>query len=270
MYLLFVLPKKLLSRFVGFLMGLKLPKLLRKPIIGGFASVYNINLMEAERALETYPSIGDFFVRRLKEGARPISECEIVHPADALISQASSIASGALIQAKGKTYDIVKFLGSEDYAKKLTRPKFMTYYLCPTDYHRVHSPITAKVKSIQHIPGNLWPVNNWSVERIDELFAINERVVVELEAAVGTMYCVLVGATNVGKMTLSFDPEIISNRSNVKKPIYKEYENVILNKGDELGCFHMGSTVVLVMDEAFAVDVDKYKGQNSKVGSALV
>lgn len=251
-------------------MNIEVPGPLRSLIIGGFASIYNINQDEAERPLVSYKSIGDFFIRRLKPGVRPISDCDIVHPADAYINQAGPLNGDKLIQAKGKHYSALEFLGSEDYFKSLVEPSFMTYYLCPTDYHRVHSPVSGKILSMTYIPGALWPVNEWSVNSIDNLFSVNERVVIEIDARGRKLFAVLVGATNVGKMTLAFDPEIISNQGPLGKPVYKSYENLNIEKGDELGCFHMGSTVILVMDSSFAVDCFSHMGKSTKMGGALI
>lgn len=269
MYLLYVIPRRLLSRIVGKLMHLKLPFRFNRLSVKLFAKYYQINLEEAEYPISYYSSIGDFFVRRLKPEARPISEAMIVHPADAVISQASMIENGELIQAKNKSYSLQSFLGADDYVNSLKNPFFVTYYLCPTDYHRVHCPVAAKVVSVHYLPGDLWPVNEWSTTRIDSLFSVNERVVVELEHASKRAFAVLVGATNVGKMSLSFDADLITNQGRMASPVFKTYEEVFLKKGDELGCFHMGSTVVMIYDESFLGDLTKLKGQSSRMGAAL-
>ncbi len=269
MYLLYVIPRRLLSRIVGKLMHLKLPFRLNRLTVKLFADFYNINVDEAEYPIGYYSSIGDFFVRRLKPEARPVSEAMLVHPADAKISQAAMIESGELIQAKNKTYSLRSFLGADDYVNSLKNPFFITYYLCPTDYHRVHCPADARVLSVHYLPGDLWPVNEWSTTRIESLFSVNERVVIELEIASKKAFAVLVGATNVGKMTLAFDSDLITNQGRRGSPVFKTYEDVILKKNDELGCFHMGSTVVMVYDESFLGDLSKLKSTSSRVGAAL-
>lgn len=250
MNILYLLPKNSLSRLVGFLVHLQLPRPLATWSIRTFGNFYKINLSEAEKPPEAYKSIGDFFVRRLKEGLRPLGAGPVVHPADSRISQAAAITEGKLVQAKGKMYSLQGLLCADDEAEVLKKYQggfFATYYLCPTDYHRVHSPVTGAITSVTHVPGALWPVNEWSVGRIEELFCVNERVIIEIQTESGPVTVVMVGATNVGKMSLSFEPQILSNQSHVKSPqriVYSPQKPV--KKGDELGAFHMGSTVVMV------------------------
>ncbi|MFN7727809.1 MAG: archaetidylserine decarboxylase [Bdellovibrio sp.] len=215
-----------------------------------FANRYRIDLNEAELPLEQYRSIGDLFVRRLKPGLRPLGTSELVHPADSRITQMGSLEKGDLIQAKEKTYRLKDFLGALDSAP-YSRGAFATYYLCPTDYHRVHSPVSGKVRQVVYLPGALWPVNEWSTSNIDNLFSINERVVVEIATSKGLVAVVLVGATNVGQMSLSFWPQFRTNSAQQMAPLVRDFKGeVSLEKGDELGAFHMGSTVVMCLSQS--------------------
>lgn len=243
------MPKNHLSYLVGKLVHIKLPTFLNKLIITCFAKAYDINLAEAELPVEKYPSLGDFFVRRLKYGIRPIAATWAVHPADSLITQAGKITSGKLIQAKNKTYSLESFTQDKKSLEKYNNGSFLTYYLCPTDYHRVHSPVNGEIKRVVYIPGALWPVNAWSTENIHELFSINERVLIEIETDRGPVGIVFVGATNVGQIVLTFDPEIVGNQLLSSAVIVKNYSNLKINKGDELGMFRMGSTVVMLYSE---------------------
>lgn len=242
MKLLYLLPKNILSRIVGWLM--------HQPVgvwaIRLFASVYRINISEAEKPIEQYKSIGNFFVRRLRAGARPLGNSPLVHPADSVISQISSIQNGQLVQAKGRLYSIQTLLDDEQAIAKYDQGLFATYYLCPTDYHRVHSPVQGQITAVSYLPGQLWPVNEWSVNSIADLFCRNERVVVEFSTEWGAIALVFVGATNVGKITLSFENQIVSNQNSAQKKKKIIYENpLFIEKGQELGMFHMGSTVVM-------------------------
>lgn len=251
MWLLKYLPKNLLSYYVGILVHLPLPRTLSERLIHAFGSYYKINFDEAEKPHSEYPSIGDFFIRKLKPGVRPLGHADILHPADSLISQIGKIRDGKLIQAKGREYSVEDFVKDEEALAKFNRGLFVTYYLCPTDYHRVHSPVSGFIKSATHIPGNLWPVNEWSVHNIENLFPVNERVVVEIETALGVVNLVFVGATNVGKMTMSFDPHLVTNQSDKRETVKNTYAAPIaITKGDELGIFHMGSTVVMLYPES--------------------
>lgn len=251
MWLLKYLPKNFLSRLVGALVHIKLPPFIAERLIHAFGSYYKINFAEAEKPHYEYPSIGAFFIRKLKPGVRPLGTAPILHPADSLISQIGKIRDGKLIQAKGREYDVEDFCQDPQALEHFNGGLFATYYLCPTDYHRVHSPVSGIIKSATHIPGHLWPVNDWSVNNIENLFPVNERVVVEIESEFGLVALVFVGATNVGQMTMSFDSKIATNCSNlreIKKTVYYP-EKITVNKGDELGIFHMGSTVVMLYPE---------------------
>lgn len=245
MYLLYLLPKNWLSRLMGKFVRLRFPRPISQLLIRTFAKTYQINLLETEHPIESYPSVGDFFIRKLKSSARPLGTEGVLHPADSVVNESGPITNGRLIQAKGRDYSLTDFVGSTAVASNYKDGSFATYYLCPTDYHRVHSPVDGYIKRVVHIPGHLWPVNDWSTKNIKDLFSVNERVIIEIESAYGMIAVVFVGATNVGEISLSFWPEF---RSNIGGPVRERTfdREVMLSKGDELGIFHMGSTVVLL------------------------
>lgn len=250
MELLYLVPKNALSRFVGWLVHLSLPQGLASFTIAQFAKAYSINLEEAEKPVSAYKSIGDFFVRHLRPGVRPLGDSVLVHPADSKITESEMINNGQLIQAKGRFYSLQDFVGTGEAAKPYLKGAFATYYLCPTDYHRVHSPVTGQIKRVRHLPGNLWPVNNWSTTNIENLFAVNERVLVEIESEVGLVGVMFVGATNVGQISLDFWPEFRSNDPQFPSLRERVYDvGLPIEKGAGLGAFHMGSTVVLLFSE---------------------
>jgi phosphatidylserine decarboxylase len=245
-WILYLIPKKLLSRLVGFLVHRRLPGPLKGPLLRWFANRYRIDLSEAESPLNSYPSIGELFIRRLKPGLRPVGSTSVVHPADSVITQAGHLREGLLIQAKGITYKLEEFLGPIE-AKSYLGGEFATYYLCPTDYHRVHSPVSGVIRRVAHLPGALWPVNEWSTTNIPNLFSVNERVIVEIETKTGPVAVVFVGATNVGQISLSFWPEFRSLSLRENRVWTREFTNQTIQKGEELGIFHMGSTIVLCL-----------------------
>ncbi len=266
-----VLPKNDLSHAVGKIVHTKLPGSLGRKSVGMFARYYNINLEEAEHGLEDYPSIGALFTRKLKEGLRPVGK-GIVHPADALITEAAPIKDGQAIQAKGRTYSVAGLLGGGPYSENFNDGAFVTYYLCPTDYHRVHSPVDGKIIWSNHIPGALWPVNEWSTQKIPNLFNVNERIAVVIESERGLVALVMVAATNVGNMSMTFDPSITTKvRRGSRKPHPKTYApGVTVSRGEEVGIFHMGSTVVMLYAPGVLQGaVSKLKGQQSKFGASL-
>ncbi len=268
------LPKNHLSYFVGKLVHLKFPPFLgwlKNLIIENFAQAYKIDLNEAEFPISKYDSLGEFFIRRLKPGIRPLGATWALNPADSVITQAAIMSEGKLIQAKGKTYSLANFTQDPDALKKWLDGIFLTYYLCPTDYHRVHSPVTGTIKKITHIPGALWPVNAWSTENIHELFSINERILVEIETDRGPVGVMFVGATNVGQIILAFDTSIVGNQLLSSANFTKSY-NLPIQKGDELGAFRMGSTVVMLYAKGqLPTDFNPAEQLNSpvKVNSSL-
>lgn len=259
------LPKNHLSYIIGQIVHLRLPTFIWGPIIRIFSKVYNINLDEAEKPVDEYPSLGEFFVRKLKPGVRPLGLTWALHPADSVITQAAKITDGNLIQAKNKTYNVVDFTQDPMALEKYNNGQFLTYYLCPTDYHRVHAPVDGVIQKVIHIPGALWPVNSWSTENVHELFSINERVVVEIRTDKGLVAAVFVAATNVGQIVLSFDSEIRGNQLTLSKPYVKDNLNISIQKGAELGMFRMGSTVVMLYQQGTLEAFESVNFQNRQV-----
>lgn len=267
------LPRNHLSYFVGKLVHWRGPQIWAEITIRIFAKIFHINLDEAEKPVREYPSLGDFFVRKLKPGVRPIAaQAAAVHPADSQISQHGRIHGGRMIQAKGREFQVQDLLVSSEATKIYQNGYFITYYLCPTDYHRVHAPVSGLITKVTHVPGELWPVNKWSVENVHDLFSVNERIIVEIASDYGPASVVFVGATNVGQIELSFDPSFRGNQLTLSKIRTVEYKTPLpIEKGQELGMFRMGSTVVMVYTEDFAnrfegkLKMDRYV----KVGQAL-
>ena len=274
-----ILPKEDLSHWAGRLMHLTLPGPLREGSIAAFARAYGINTEEAEKPLAEYRSIGDFFTRKLKPGARPQAE-GFTHPCDSKIAEAGLITAGSLIQAKGIRYRASDLLGDGPRAERYEQGAFITYYLCPTDYHRVHIPEAAKAVWRNHIPGAFWPVNAWSIAKIDSLYSINERVAVEFETAEGERFCmVLVAATNVGNIKIDFDHEVSTEpRGSGRQSKSCEYQPPIsIEKGGEVGLCAMGSTVVMLLERRLieriglkSTKLSSFSGKSVQVGQSIV
>lgn len=245
-------PKRLLSRTVGVLMRFPLPSFVAACAVPAFARTFKINLEEADRSPANYKSLDDFFTRKLKAGARPLAPAMRVHPVDGRLTEHGPVQAGNLIQAKGWTYDLGEFLGDPGLATSFEGGYFYTYYLCPADYHRVHAPAEGYLNSARHIPGLLWPVNEWSVNNVRRLFNLNERVVMNFDSPNGRWSLVMVGATNVGKITVSMDPSITTNRWMWHAPTDRAYSPPLhVAAGDELGMFHLGSTVICIFEKTF-------------------
>ncbi|RME16272.1 MAG: phosphatidylserine decarboxylase [Bdellovibrio sp.] len=260
-YLLYLIPKKHLSHLVGWLVHLRLPAPFSQWSVKWFQKHYKINMEEAEKPLSEYQSIGELFVRRLKAGARPVCG-EIIHPVDGVLTLKQKVTGSSLIQAKGKSFSLNQFLKSEEANDLFGDGISLTYYLCPRDYHRTHVPLSAEIFKVQYVKGALWPVNTWSVHHQEGLFVKNERVIVWCQSSYGMYVYVMVGATNVGKITLSFDPHW-KNQDQVYQPPFP------VKTGDEMGVFHMGSTVIVIYDKNHPLPSEIHEGP-VKVGEKII
>lgn len=269
-YLRYV-PKNHLSRTVGRLVHARLPQPLARRLVRWFARTYEIDIDAADREIGHYPSIGHFFIRDLREGLRPI-EGDLVSPVDGVLRNFGAVKDGKLEQIKGKTYTLARFLGDDEHARRFENGAFFNLYLSPQDYHHVHSPVGGKIVRSVHIPGKLWPVNDWSLANIEELFSINERVVTYVDCAYGLVAVVMIGATNVGKISVVYD-SFISNAGNTKRPVMRTYEPPIdITPGARLGTFHMGSSVVVLL-EPNRVDLASVRlqaGKKVQYGAAIL
>jgi len=238
-----------LSRLTGRVADLRLPKAILVPAIRAYARAFRADLAEAALPLEAYPSFNAFFTRRLREGARPIAcgEGVVVSPSDSRLSAIGPVpADGRLEQVKGSSYSIEALLGSAEDAAPFRRGLHATLYLSPAMYHRVHSPVDGRVRAWCHVPGRLFPVNPAGVRRVPGLFTRNERVAVFVDTeAHGPVAVVLVGAANVGRVSLAF-ADLVTNTGRAPGRV-EPAETIALQRGDELGAFNLGSTVVLLV-----------------------
>jgi phosphatidylserine decarboxylase len=225
-----------------------LPSALRRFAYRAFARAVGANLAEAELDLGEYASLGDFFARKLREGARRVDPAPnaIISPCDGAIAAGGIATDGTLVQAKGRNYRLDELVPDAAFAKSLLGGAYLTIYLSPRDYHRVHTPVAGRLVSYDYVPGTLWPVNRWATNNREGLLARNERVVIRLNAdGIGDVAVVMVGAAGVGNIALADAPESATfRRLRERKTI--ELDGKQLAKGDELGAFRLGSTVVLV------------------------
>jgi phosphatidylserine decarboxylase len=269
-YLRYV-PKNHLSRTIGRLVHARLPKPIARRLVHWFAATYEIDVDAAGKPLHEYPSIGHFFIRDLAEGLRPI-EGDFVSPVDGVLRNFGLVENGRLEQIKGKTYTLARFLSDEANAKRYENGAFFNFYLSPQDYHHVHSPVGGGIVRSVHIPGKLWPVNDWSLANVDELFSINERVVTYIDSDLGRVAAVMIGATNVGKISVTYD-SFISNSAEANRTAARDYEPPIpIDAGARMGTFHMGSSVVVLVEPG-RVDLSKVRlhaGKKTQYGAAIL
>ena len=269
--LLRLLPKNCISFLTGRLAALRLPGFWGRLTVKLFAGMYRVDLTDAEKSIDQYPTVAALFTRRLKPGSRPIGG-GLVSPVDGILRGYGAVQGGSIEQIKGRSYSVKELLGGSQYAPCFEEGCYLNLYLSPRDYHRVHAPLGGKVLAASHIPGKLWPVNDWSIARIDRLFAVNERVVTYLAGDHGLAAVVMVGATNVGKISLSycdwftnqmpfgFGPQAAGIRHCCFDPACE------IEAGDELGIFHLGSTVVLLFEKGA---VSPLEGLASRVGGPV-
>jgi len=269
-YLRYV-PKNHLSRTIGRFVHARLPQPIARRLVRWFANMYEIDVDAAGKPLHDYPSIGHFFTRDLREGLRPI-EGNFVSPVDGTLRGFGTVSGGRLEQIKGKTYTVARFLGDEEEARRYEGGTYFNFYLSPQDYHHVHSPVGGTIVRSVHIPGKLWPVNDWSLANVNELFSINERVITCIESDLGLVAVVMVGATNVGKISVVYD-SFISNAAGSDRTVARRYDpGVAIHAGDRLGTFHMGSSVVLLVEPG-RVDLGRVRlqaGKKAQYGAAIL
>ena len=253
------LPQGALSRGLGRIADTPLPRALRRPVLRAFARAFGIDMEEAELPLEEYGSINAFFVRRLRPGVRswPADPTVFTSPVDGFVGQAGRIRGGRMLQAKGRDYSAADLLGDADAAARYDGGVFVTLYLSPRHYHRIHAPCAGTIPRATHVPGALLPVNAAAVSHVDNLFPRNERLICYLDGDLGRVAVVAVGAYNVGRISAAFDREWtggtarawITNRGRAGAAETREYAPAPrVARGDEIMAFHLGSTVVLLVE----------------------
>jgi phosphatidylserine decarboxylase len=221
--------RKTISRITGQLAKSSLSR----RFIPHFAKTYGIDVAEAEKELHRYQSINDFFTRRLKKGLRPVdpSQDTIVSPVDAVINGIGEINEGTILNIKGQPYTILDLLDDKDEAVRYNHGKYVVLYLSPTDYHRIHSPIAGELVRSRHIPGRVYPVNNFGLKHMKKVLSRNERLITYIRSDKIQLALVKVGALNVSSIRIS-----------------DQVTSSLLEKGQELAYFEFGSTVVVLFE----------------------
>jgi phosphatidylserine decarboxylase len=253
------LPQGALSRGFGRMADVPIPAAMRPAVLGTFARAVGADVSEAAEPLEVYPTLNRFFTRTLKPGARswPADPAVVASPVDGAVGQMGIVREGRLIQAKGRLYDVEHLLEEADCATRYEGGAFITLYLSPKDYHRIHAPVAGEIREARHVPGALLPVNAPSVAHMPDLFARNERLMCHIDGPLGRVAVVAVGAYNVGRISAAFDPAWnapagqsawVTNRRGLQSAHRRYDPPVAVKRGDEIMTFHLGSTVVLVFE----------------------
>ena len=215
-------------------------------------------------------SFDEFFTRTLRPGIHVIDEDDqvAVSPVDGRILNYGQVSDGHIDQIKGRNYTISELLDSTEMAEKFKDGHYVTLYLSPRDYHRIHSPIEGKVTGFRYVPGRLYPVNQMGVNNVDRLFAVNERLITYINSALGRFAVIKVGATNVGMITASYHS--IRTNEGAKTAFNEQLKHAVpIDKGEELGQFHLGSTVIVLTERDDVIPVDIREDDTMRMGQRL-
>ncbi|HKM14750.1 MAG TPA: archaetidylserine decarboxylase [Marinospirillum sp.] len=269
----YVIPQHLLSRLTGRLAECRIAWV-KNQLIKLFIKHFNVDMSEALQEEPTaYANFNDFFTRELKPDAREIlaDPTQLVSPADGAISELGLLQHGQLLQAKGINYSLTRLLGGNlEKAQPFMGGSFATIYLSPSDYHRVHMPLQGRLLETIYVPGKLFSVNQATADNVPDLFARNERLVCFFETPAGPMALILVGAMIVAGIETVWDGQVAPPARQVTLKDFNDPQPVVLEKGQEMGRFKLGSTAILVFGPDAVVWNDYLQnGTKVKLGEAL-
>ncbi len=270
-----LVPQHLLSRLVGYLADSEVGWI-KNSFIGLFNRHFKLNMAEAlVEDPKSYASFNAFFTRALKPDARPIDPdpSRLVCPADGAVSQLGSIDHGRIFQAKGHSYSLTTLLGGDPaVAEPFVNGRFATIYLSPRDYHRVHMPLEGRLREMIYVPGDLFSVNDSTTREVTDLFARNERLVALFDTPAGPMAMVLVGAMIVAGIETVWAGQVAPQPRTVQRTSYvaSDPDPLVLAKGEEMGRFKLGSTVILLFgDDAINWQQQYSAGSVTRLGEPL-
>ena len=246
--LLALLPQRFLTKLMGALASRRLGAVTQW-VIRRFIQAYGVNMQESKvTEVSDFATFNAFFTRALVPDARPIAAgAEVmVSPADGKCGMVGHLRSRQALQAKGKYYTLYSFLAEQrELVNDFIAGNYLTVYLSPKDYHRVHMPISGRLLSMTYVPGKLYSVAPSVMQRVDNVMGRNERVICVFSTAIGQVAVVLVGAMVVGSMSLVWHGLVREKKREVKQWDYRDQE-ISFKKGEEIGHFQLGSTVVVL------------------------
>ncbi|RKS87810.1 phosphatidylserine decarboxylase [Orbus hercynius] len=269
----YLLPKQLLTSLFGWLASKQLG-FMTTGMINGFIKLYKINMDEAKYdKADAYKTFNDFFARELADDVRPIDQAEdsIVMPADGVISQFGTIQENVLLQAKGHIYTLESLVACHsEMIETFKNGAYVTTYLAPSNYHRFHTPCKGTLKEMIYVPGSLFSVNKATTENIPNIFARNERVICLFDTEFGPVVQILVGATIVGSIETKWAGVVTPPREGVMKRWTYQDNEVQVEKGEDMGCFKLGSTVItLFAPNRIEFIADLKEGYVARVGQKM-
>lgn len=268
-----IMPKHTVSRLTGRLAECRIPAI-KNALIRAFIRRYGVDMTDAEiQDITAFAHFNDFFTRALRDGSRPVCDqpASIACPADGCISEIGSIELGSVMQAKGHRYSLSSLLaGDEALCQSLHNGSFATIYLAPHDYHRVHMPIDGTLQKMTYVPGQLFSVNQATANRIPGLFARNERLICEFAGPTGPFVMILVGALVVAGIDTVWAGEVAPMRPRLQTTDYRQTTEITLKKGDEMGRFKLGSTVILLFPQGkVSWDAELANGSPTRMGESI-
>ncbi len=228
------------------------PSVIQSVINNGYVKLLGLDMSEF-KAPDSYNTLNKLFTRELRVPRNIDHSLDtFISPADSFVTEAGEIENDTALQIKGMSYSVKELLTDEvlyDDFERLKDGKFMNFYLSPKDYHRYHSVYNCQITKLIHVPGKLYPVNFTYLNKQENLFLENERVIVECKTTDNKLfYMVFVGALNVGKMVFTFEEQVNTNSDTINTKVYN-YDNLFVKKGDCLGYFEMGSTVLIFWEK---------------------
>lgn len=243
-------------------------------LIRRFVAIYKVNTGELVHPVpEGFPTFNDFFTRELASGARPIDmdNDAIICPVDGTVSACGPLDGDQVFQAKGLRYSLTDLLATDTAdAAAFAGGSFATIYLAPYNYHRVHAPVAGEIRAVRYIPGTLFSVNEATVSSLPDLFARNERIACHVQTESGPLIIVFVGALNVGTINTRWSGDIRPRRHGVVEDITLPDTGRAFAKGETIGWFNMGSTVILILPPGQADDFASIdSGQTVRMGSVI-
>lgn len=266
------LPQATLSRAWGWIARRRHPKVGVEVLKRVFVAANKIDLTEAKEDIGNYDCLEDLFVRRLRPGLREVEPdpTAVVSPVDGVIGSCGTVNRDSLFQAKGRSYSLTRLLEDSENAKRFEGGAYATFYLSPRDYHRIHSPVSGFIQEACVVPGGLLPVFPEALQRVDELFARNERLITYIDTThAGRLAVVKVGATLVGRISVVYDRDIHTNEQGQTHRT-KSYEpSHLIQKGADLGAFELGSTVILVGEKGRVDFGGVEEGMPTRVGQRI-
>lgn len=263
-------PKSAFSRMMGLLASISWPGLVLRTVISVYVRVYRIDMSAFVVPDGGFRCFNEFFTRPLREGARPVDadDSAIVSPVDGTVVECGRVREGRLIQAKGRLFELRDLLADDPAWASYDGGLFLTLYLSPRDYHRIHTPYEGRVTRFRYVPGELWTVSPAGFHGVPGLFARNERLISFLETTLGELAVVKVGATVVGKIRVVYhDAE--SNLRGAQARAVTLPQPAHLAKGAELGRFELGSTVILLLPPGAAELLPLQPGDEVRMGETI-